>query len=88
MKILKTFLKIVPPSLFETKLQFVLPYESEAVGEIKLHSDCTQTLVNWGFESEIPYPFNLMKVFMNMEDALGKDFQSGLDKLKSLCEEE
>ena len=84
----QTIVKIVPPSLFETKLQFVLPYESEAVGKIKLHSDGTQTVVNWGFESEMPYPFNLMKVFMNMDDAIGKDFQTGLDKLQRLCEEE
>ena len=84
----QTIVKIVPPSLFETKIQFVLPYASEAIGKIKLHTEGTQTVVNWGFESEMPYPFNLMKVFMNMEDALGKDFQSGLNKLKSLCEEE
>jgi hypothetical protein len=34
----------------------------------------------------MPYPFNLMKLFMNMEEMMDKDWNNGLTKLKTLCE--
>ncbi len=84
----QTISKIEKPTLFETELKFYTPYESEAKGYVKLTSQGEKTLVTWGFESEMPYPFNLMKLTMNMDDAMGKDFTNGLTKLKNICEQE
>lgn len=82
----QTITKIEAPTLFATELKFYKPYESEAQGFVKLKSEGNKTIVTWGFESDIPYPFNLMKLTMNMEEAMGKDFNFGLSKLKKLCE--
>jgi len=84
----QTISKIEAPTLFATDLKFHTPYESEAKGYVKLRAEGDQTVVTWGFESEMPYPFNLMKLVMNIEEEIGKDFTLGLEKLKALCEAE
>lgn len=44
------------------------------------------TKVTWGFESKMNYPMNIMKLFMNMNEMVGKDFSTGLANLKNLLE--
>ncbi len=80
--------EIEEPTLFVTDLKFYTPFESEAKGFVKLKSQIDKTIVTWGFKSEMPYPFNLMKLIMNMEESMEKDFKSGLTKLKNICEQE
>ncbi len=84
----QTIAKIEAPNLFETDLKFYSPYESEAKGYIKLAKEADATKVTWGFQSEVPYPFNLMMLFSNMEDSMGEVWSNGLSKLKQLCEED
>ena len=69
------------------ELRFLEPMESkagaymitEATGE-------TQTKVRWGFDGRINYPFNIMRLFMNMEEMIGDDFETGLQRLKANLE--
>jgi hypothetical protein len=82
----QTISKIEAPNLLEVDLKFLVPYESEAKGIISLVPEASGTKVTWAFESEIPYPFRVMMLWMNMEDAVGKDWNNGLGKLKALCE--
>jgi len=82
----ETIFNIVPMQIIETDLKFYMPYESEAKGYIKLQADGSGTKVAWGFTSEMPYPFNLMKLFMNLEDMMEEDWNLGLSRLKSSCE--
>ena len=82
----QTITKIDAPKLFLTDLKFYTPYESEAEGFVKLTPEGENTIVTWGFDSEMPYPFNLMKLTMNIDEAIGKNFKVGLNKLKVLCE--
>ena len=35
---------------------------------------------------EMNYPLNIMRIFMNMSEVIGKDFQTGLDNLKVILE--
>jgi hypothetical protein len=68
-------------------LHFIKPFDSKA----KIYMATTAvndstTKVIWAFDSKMPYPFNLMKVFMNMEKAIGDDFSTGLSNLKSVLE--
>lgn len=44
------------------------------------------TYVTWGFDSKMPYPFNAMLLFMDMSEAVGNDFERGLNKLKTMIE--
>ena len=82
----QTISKIEPPFLIETDLKFYVPYESEAKGYVKLATENGETKVTWGFKSEMPYPFNVTKLFMNMEEMMDKDWNNGLTKLKNICE--
>ena len=47
-----------------------------------------QTRVTWGFSGENKFPMNLFMLFYNMDKAVGKDFESGLNNLKNLLEKE
>ncbi|MEJ0104558.1 MAG: hypothetical protein WDO19_19240 [Bacteroidota bacterium] len=46
----------------------------------------TGTKVTWGFDTRYPYPMNVMLLFINMDELIGKDYNAGLDKLKRLSE--
>lgn len=68
-------------------LRFKEPMESKA-DAFMIVDDAGEgkSKVKWGFHCTMPYPMNAMCLFMNMEDAVGKDFQTGLDNLKVLME--
>lgn len=69
------------------KLRFKVPFEvqddayfiTEAVGE-------NQTKTKWGFTGALPYPFNLMCLFMDMDKMVGKDLEEGLMNLRTVLE--
>lgn len=82
----QTITKIDAPNLLESSMKFERPQESEATGYVKLAEVNGKTEVTWGFQSTMPYPFRVMKLMMNMEDAVGEDFAWGLNKLKELSE--
>ncbi len=44
------------------------------------------TTVKWGFFGKMKYPMNMMLVFMDMDDMLGKDLEGGLSNLKNILE--
>ncbi|MBS3993045.1 MAG: SRPBCC family protein [Bacteroidetes bacterium] len=82
----QTLANIQAPYLIETDLKFYTPYESEAKAYIKLAEEINGVKVTWGFNSKMPYPFNLMKLWMNMGEMMDNDWNTGLNKLKVLCE--
>lgn len=83
----QTIAKIEAPNLFETDLKFYEPWESEAKAYIMLEAEGSGTKVTWGFHSEMPYPFNITILFMDMEGEMDPVWNNGLSKLKQLCEE-
>ena len=68
-------------------LRFLEPFESndksffefESLGENK-------TLVRWGYDGHMAYPMNAMLLVMDMEKMIGDDFQTGLENLKNILE--
>lgn len=80
---------IVEGERVDMELRFLKPFEAtdnaymstEAVSE-------NQTKVKWGFNGKMPYPMNLMLLFMDMEKMLGDDLQNGLNELKVLQEKQ
>lgn len=81
----QTITNLKAPELIETYLEFYEPYESEAQGYVSLKTEGNKTVATWGFKSEMPYPFNLMKLTLN-EDDMKIPFDKGLNKLKALSE--
>lgn len=79
--------KIAEGERVDTELRFKRPFESksdaymitESVGE-------NQTKVKWGFTGTMPRPMNIMLLAMDMDQAVGKDFEEGLASLKAILE--
>lgn len=78
----------VTASRVESKIHFIEPFESTSDAYIQLESSSPDaTKVTWGFKGKNPYPFNVMCLFMDMDKMVGKDFEKGLNKLKTICEQ-
>jgi Polyketide cyclase / dehydrase and lipid transport len=71
----------------ETELRFEKPFKSVAKATMTAEAaGSTATKVTWGFTSKMNYPMNVMKLFMNMSEMVGKDFTIGLNNLKTVME--
>lgn len=68
-----------------TELRFMKPFKSTAKATMSVRGNGT-TVVIWAFSSKMNYPMNVMKLFMNMSEMIGKDFSIGLANLKALLE--
>lgn len=79
--------KVTPGQRVDYELRFLKPWKS--VGQSYMSTDSigpAQTKVTWGMQGKMPYPMNLMLVFMNMDKMVGNDLQIGLDNLKAMQE--
>lgn len=79
--------KIVSDERMETEIRFLRPMETTSRASIELteksRNSCT---VEWTMEGESPYPFNILALFMNMDEEIGPDLKKGLTNLKSILE--
>lgn len=79
---------IVENKRIDFELRFLKPMESKAPVYMETEAiNESQTKVKWAYVGKMPYPMNLMLLF-NMEELIGKDFQTGLDNLKMNLEQE
>ena len=70
-----------------TDLRFIKPFKSFAKSTMTTEAvNANSTKVTWGFESKMNYPMNVMNLFMNMSEMIGKDFSTGLSNLKAVLE--
>ncbi|MEK7226875.1 MAG: SRPBCC family protein [Bacteroidota bacterium] len=71
----------------DTELRFLKPFRSVAKATMTATAaGDNATKVTWEFTSKMNYPMNVMKLFMNMSEMVGKDFSIGLANLKNLLE--
>jgi hypothetical protein len=78
--------KIVEGERYDVELRFKRPMEDVAQGYMTTTGDSTQTKVTWGIHGNMPYPMNIMQLFIDMDKMLGKDFEDGLSNLKTILE--
>ena len=67
--------------------RFLKPWKSTSDAFITteaISSDVTK--VTWGFSGKNKFPFSIFMLFMNMDKAVGGDFEDGLTTLKSIME--
>jgi hypothetical protein len=79
--------RVVEGERLETELRFKQPFESSSESYIVTESvgeDATR--VTWGMKGRMPRPFNALSLFINIEEAIGKDYDEGLASLKSILE--
>jgi effector-binding domain-containing protein len=69
------------------ELRFMEPFESTDYAYFTTASkEDGSTTVQWGFNGKMPYPMNLMLLFMNMEEMLAPSLEEGLANLKEILE--
>ncbi len=80
---------IVDGERLDLALHFIKPFEGRATAYMITETVTeNQTKVKWGFNGSMPYPFNIMRIIMNIEKQLGGDLTLGLTNLKSVLEKE
>lgn len=79
--------RIVENERIETELRFLKPWKSQSDAYLRVVSlDSEETNVTWGFSGKNKFPFSIFMLFMNMDKAVGKDFEEGLSNLKQQLE--
>jgi hypothetical protein len=78
--------KIEPTSYIETELHFLKPFESTSTGFFEVKPVADGTEVTWGFKGNNTFPSTIFMVFMDMDKAVGSDFEKGLNKFKKYIE--
>ena len=62
-----------PTDKVETHLHFIEPFEGEADAFIHLAEAGNGTKVTWGFDTRYSYPMNVMQLFVDMDEMMGKN---------------
>ena len=79
--------RIVENEVVESRLRFFKPWKSESDAYMKVkEAGGSQTTVTWGFSGHNKFPISIMMLFMNMDKAVGKDFNEGLATMKKNLE--
>lgn len=80
-------LKISDGERIDYEIRFLKPMKSTDNAFLAFNSiNDSTTSVKWGIFGKMPYPMNLMLLVMDMDAALGKDLEGGLNNLKALLE--
>ncbi len=74
------------PDRVTIDLQFEKPFKSQSVTEFALTPDGDGTKVTWNLTGTHNWMSKVMGIFMSMDKMLGKDFEKGLQNLKSVSE--
>lgn len=74
------------PDKILIKLDFIKPFEAHNMAEFTLEPKGGQTVVTWAIYGPSPYMSKLMGTFIDMDNMIGKEFDAGLAKLKSIVE--
>ncbi len=79
--------KITGSERIDYELRFIEPFESKDLAYMTFEAvgDST-TSVKWGFDGHMKYPMNIMLLFMDFDEMLGKDLEMGLQNLKVILE--
>jgi hypothetical protein len=75
------------PSKITIKLDFFKPFEAHNTAEFTLAGRGDSTDITWAMENgSQPFMFKVMGVFVNLDNMIGKDFETGLANLKGIVE--
>jgi hypothetical protein len=74
------------PQKITIQLDFIKPFEGHNTAEFTLQPQGDSTEVTWAMYGPAPYFHKLIGLFLNMDQMIGKDFESGLQNLKAVAE--
>ena len=76
--------KIIDGKRIEQDLRFLKPFKSQSDCYMDLEElDNNRSKVTWGFTGTNKFPMSIIMLFVSMDKMVGKDFEKGLENLKS-----
>ena len=81
-------LEATSPSKVLIKLDFLKPFEAHNTAEFTVAPKGDTTLVTWAIYGPSAFVTKVMGLFLDMDNMIGKDFESGLADLKTLAEKQ
>jgi uncharacterized protein YndB with AHSA1/START domain len=75
-----------PYSRILIQLDFIKPFEGHNMAEFSLKAERGSTIVTWAMYGPNPYMAKLMGLFSDMNNMIGRDFESGLAAMKHAAE--
>jgi uncharacterized protein YndB with AHSA1/START domain len=79
-------LEAAAPSKIIIKLDFFKPFEGHNTAEFTMLPQGDGTHVTWVMHGPANFMSRLIQVFINLDNMIGKDFEAGLAKLKTITE--
>lgn len=80
-----TITTLVENERVESDLHFLKPMESKNKTLFSMTPEGDGIKVTWLMSGSSGFPFNVIGLFMNMDKMIGKDFEKGLESLKTKC---
>ncbi len=77
----------IAPAKLTIKLDFIKPFEAHNIAEFTLVAKGNGTEVTWSMQGPTPYFAKLIHLVVDVDDMVGKDFETGLANLKTLAEQ-
>lgn len=74
------------PTRIVYAMHFIKPFEAHNTAEITLEPKGDTTTVTWAIYGPMPYLSKVFTIFFSMDTMIGKEFETGLAKLKALTE--
>ena len=74
------------PSKVLIKLDFLAPFEAHNTAEFTMLPQGNATNVHWVMHGPAQFISKVMQVFFSLDKMIGKDFEAGLAKLKTVAE--
>ncbi|EKO16429.1 MULTISPECIES: SRPBCC family protein [Leptospira] len=75
------------PSNIKMKLDFISPFEAHNTAEFTFVAKDGKTNVTWAMYGPNAFISKLMGLFWDMDQMIGKDFETGLNNIKTIVEE-
>jgi hypothetical protein len=75
-----------PNELVRSRLEFLKPFKATNTADYALLAQGNSTVVTWSMYGKSNFMSKIMGVFMNCEKMVGKQFDQGLNNLKTLVE--
>jgi uncharacterized protein YndB with AHSA1/START domain len=75
-----------PSSRIMIQLDFIEPFEAHNMAEFSLKAERDFTSITWAMYGPTSYMAKLMGLFLNMDNMIGKDFETGLSNMKTAAE--
>ena len=79
-------LETAAPSKIVIKLDFFKPFEGHNTAEFTMLPQGNGTHVTWVMHGPANFMSRLIQVFINLDKMIGRDFEAGLAKLKTITE--